>query len=92
MNHASTVRVRHRLTDLFEDAEKLASVRSRRFPIGQQFGQCLALDQFHAEERTLIGELTQLIDRCDAWVLKLPTNLSFFDEPLDHFWLGFMFV
>ena len=69
MNHAPRVRVRHRLTDLLEDAQKPGPFLAGVLAIFQQPGQRLTLDQLHAEKRPLVRELAQLVDRSDPWML-----------------------
>ena len=54
------------------------------FAGGQQTGECVALDQLHAEKWPAVPEGAHLVDRHDARVLELAANLSLLDEPADH--------
>ena len=83
MDHATTVGVGHRLTDLLEDSQELPPVGDRFGPICQQLPERCAFHQFHAEERPLVGELAQLIHWHNPRVLQLAPDLGFLDEPLD---------
>ncbi|MFO0872247.1 MAG: hypothetical protein U0935_25245 [Pirellulales bacterium] len=85
MNHAARMRVCHRLTDLLEDADEPATVGGRVLTIRQKFRQRLPLDQLHGDERSLVRELPEFINRSDPRMLQLPADLSFLDKPLDDF-------
>ena len=69
MDHAATVRVRHRLTNLLKDTDQLATFVRRVFAIGQQLRQRLTLHQLHGKERSLVRELPEFINRSDAGML-----------------------
>ena len=78
------MRVGHRLTNLFENAEETTSIVVGFPTLRKQLGKSLPLDEFHAEKRALICKLTKLIDRGDAWMLQLTTNLSFLHKTANH--------
>ena len=84
MDHPARMGVGHRLRDGREDRQEPGQVVGRSRAGREQVGQRLAFDQLHAEERPLVGEGPQLVDRHDARMLELAADLRFLDEPADQ--------
>ncbi len=78
------VRVSDGLADRFEDRKKASPVLRRAGTSLKERRQGLPLDQLHREERALISEAAQFVNRDDARVLKLPADLGLLDEPADQ--------
>ena len=84
MDHAAGMGVGHRLGDGREDRQEPGQVVGRSRAGREQIGQRLPFHQLHAEERPLVGERPQLVDRHHARMLQLPADLRLLDEPADQ--------
>ena len=84
MDHAAGVGVGDGLADLLEDREEAPTLGLGPAPLLEQHGQCLALHELHREVRAPVGAQPELVDRHDARMLELPTDLRLLDEALEH--------
>ena len=92
MNDSARVRIGHCLADLLEDPQQPATIGRWLRTICQQLRERHAFDQLHGEERTLVGELTEFVNRSNPRMLQLATDLCFLDKPLDHFRLVLVLI
>ena len=81
VDHAATMGVSHRLAHVLEDLKKTWAVFRRVLARFQKRRQRAAAKQLHRDEKPLVRKLTQLIDRHDSRVLKLPADLGFLHKP-----------
>jgi hypothetical protein len=81
VDHPLRVGIGHRLGDLLEDPQEPGQVVGRRRALGQQGREGAAADQLHREERPMILQSAQVVDRDDAGVLELAADLCLLDEP-----------
>ncbi len=81
VDHVPRMGVGHRLADLLENGQKPCEVVGRRVPVAKQVGECLSLHQLHGEVGAPIAKASQLVNRHDARVLQLATDLSLLHEP-----------
>ncbi len=82
---AARVGVGHGVANLLEDAQEADAILGGLHAIFEQARERAAPDQLHCEVRPLLGIDTQLVDRHDARMLELSTDLGFLDEALDEF-------
>ena len=79
-----SVGVSHRLADRLEDADEPGEIIRGGAPLIEQGGEGPAAYELHGEERAMVGEDADVVDRNDSRVLELPSDLRLLDEAADH--------
>jgi len=76
--------VGHCLADRFEDCQETRAILDWGLTGPEKVGESAALDQLHREERAIVGEGSQLVDRHDPWMLELAADSCFFHKSPDE--------